>query len=115
MGSGDPHIGTIAGDLPEGEAVFAHLVDAVTRIIDSGRAREEEPVRAAAQIWSAIHGYVLLEIAGYFGGDDRGVEQVLLPLGTKLAIGAGDTPEAAARSALAVRRVTRGRGGAGSG
>jgi AcrR family transcriptional regulator len=99
--------GTIAGDLPEGEAAFAHLVGAVTRIIDSGRAREEEPVRAAAQIWSAIHGYVLLEIAGYFGADDRGVEQVLLPLSTKLAIGAGDTPEAAARSALAARRVTR--------
>src|SRR4051794_12714271 len=95
--------GGIAGDLPESEAAFAHLVGAVTRIIESGRARDEDPVRAAAQIWSAIHGYVLLEIAGYFGGDDRGVEQVLLPLGTKLAVGAGDPPEAAARSATAAR------------
>jgi len=94
------------GDLPESEAAFAQLVAAVTRIIESGRAREEEPVRAAAQIWSAVHGYVLLEIAGYFGTDDRGVEQVLLPLGTKLAVGAGDAPEAAARSAavIAARR-----------
>jgi AcrR family transcriptional regulator len=102
--------GAGTGDLPESEAAFAHLVEAVTRIIESGRAREEEPVRAAAQIWSAIHGYVLLEIAGYFGEDDRGVEQVLLPLGMKLAIGAGDTPEAAARSATVIaarRAVTR--------
>jgi AcrR family transcriptional regulator len=99
---------TIAGDLPESEAAFTHLVDAVRRIIDSGRARQEDPVRAAAQIWSAVHGYVLLEIAGYFGTDDRGVEQILLPLGTKLAIGAGDTAEAAGRSATAARRaVTR--------
>jgi AcrR family transcriptional regulator len=96
-----------AGDLPESEAAFAHLVGAVTRIIASGRARAEEPARAAAQIWSAIHGYVLLEIAGYFGTDGRGVEEVLLPLGVKLAIGAGDTPEAAARSAalIAARRT----------
>ncbi|MDN3356715.1 TetR/AcrR family transcriptional regulator [Actinomadura sp. DC4] len=90
----------LADDLPEGEAAFAHLVKAVTRIIESGRAREEDPARAAAQIWSAIHGYVLLEIAGYFGGD--GVEQILLPLGMKLATGAGDTAEAAARSAAEV-------------
>jgi AcrR family transcriptional regulator len=95
--------GDHTGDLPESEAAFAHLVGAVTRVIESGRAREEDPVPAAEQIWSAMHGYVLLEIAGYFGKDDYGVEQVLLPLGTKLAIGAGDTPEAAARSALAAR------------
>ena len=95
--------GDYTGDLPESEAAFAHLVGAVTRIIESGRAREEDPVPAAEQIWSAIHGYVLLEIAGYFGADDYGVEKVLLPLGTKLAIGAGDTPEAAARSAAAAR------------
>src|SRR3569833_302186 len=96
-----------AGDLPESEAAFAHLVGAVTRIIASGRARAGVPARAAAQIWSAIHGYVLLEIAGYFGTDGRGDEEVLLPLGVKLAIGAGDTPEAAARSAalIAARRT----------
>lgn len=101
----DLSAGGIAGDLPESGAAFAHLVGAVTRIIESGRAREEDPVRAAAQIWSAIHGYVLLEIAGYFGETGRGVEQVLLPLGTKLAIGAGDAPEAATRSRRAVDRT----------
>ncbi len=108
----DLTVSAISSDLPEGQAAFGHLLDAVRRIIESGRARQEDPVRAAAQIWSAIHGYVLLEIAGYFGEEDGGVEGVLLPLGVKLAVGAGDDPEAAARSAalIAGRRARRGPG-----
>jgi AcrR family transcriptional regulator len=96
----DLTVSAVSSDLPEGQAAFDQLVLAVTRIIEEGRARtEEDPVRAAAQMWSAVHGYVLLEIAGYFGEDDRGVEGILLPMATKLAIGAGDSREAAERAA----------------
>lgn len=91
-------------DLAEGQTAFQHLVTALTRVIDSGRTRKEDPKRAAAQVWSAIHGYVLLEIAGFFGRDGRGVEQVLQPLGISLAVGLGDTVRAATRSARAVQR-----------
>lgn len=88
----------VGHDLPEGRAAFAQLVEAVTRVIESGSC-EEEPAAAAAQIWSAIHGYVLLEIAGFFGDDGDAVERLLLPLGTKLAVGIGVAPEHAARCA----------------
>jgi AcrR family transcriptional regulator len=103
QGGKDPVTSTVGNDLPEGQAAFAQLVDAVTRVIQGGPCKEE-PVAAAAQIWSAIHGYVLLEIAGFFGRDGDSVERLLLPLGTKLVIGLGVTPEHAARCARLVTR-----------
>ena len=86
-------------DLPEGRTAFGLLIDAVTRVGESGRVRPEDPAIAAAHVWSAVHGYVLLEMAGYFGDD--GVERVLVPLAVKLAVGSGDTVEAATRSVRA--------------
>ena len=73
-------------DMPEGAAAFGHLVNGVARIRPAG---DEEPARVAAQLWSAIHGFVLLETAGYFGPDGQGLTQVWLPLGVKLATGPG--------------------------
>lgn len=93
--------------LPEGRAAFAILIDAVTRVIEAGRARREDPAITAAHVWSSVHGYVLLEMAGYFG--DHGVEDVLVPLAVKLAVGSGDTVEAATRSVrAALARRTEG-------
>jgi AcrR family transcriptional regulator len=92
------HATALSGELPEGRAAYAQLVETVERVIASGRIRRADAEQAAAQIWSAIHGYVLLEIAGFFDGR-QGVEQVLGPLGVTLVVGLGDTPEAAERSA----------------
>jgi AcrR family transcriptional regulator len=97
---------TNAADTAERVAAFAHLVNAVSRIIGVVDT-DEEPTEVAAQVWSAIHGYVLLEIAGYFGHDGRGLTQVLLPLGIKLVTGGGHPTEAvleSARIAAARRR-----------
>lgn len=82
----------------EGREAFSHIVDASARAIEAGRFREAEPAEVAAQLWSSVHGYVTLEIAGHFGADGEGVNQVLLPLGVTLAIGLGDTPESVTRS-----------------
>ncbi|MCO5967773.1 TetR-like C-terminal domain-containing protein [Actinoallomurus soli] len=90
---------SVGNDLPEGQTAFGRLVTAVTRVMEASGACEEKPDAAAAQIWSAIHGYVLLEIAGFFDGDDDPVECHLLPLGTKLAVGIGAAPDHAARCA----------------
>lgn len=54
---------TVAGTsttLEEGQATFGHLVDAVTKLLEAGHIRREEPVVVAGQLWSALHGYVLL-------------------------------------------------------
>jgi AcrR family transcriptional regulator len=91
-----------SGEFPEGREAFGLLVRAVARVIEAGEGSAEDPVRAASQIWSAAHGYVLLEIAGYFGPPGRGVKTVFLPLAVKVISGLGHSQEAVWRSA---RRV----------
>lgn len=102
----NPALQAVVSPLPEGQAAFAQLVTAVRRITDAGGPCGEEPAAAAAQLWSAVHGNVLLEIAGFFAGGD-GVERFLLPLLTKLAVGIGAAPGDAARCA---RLLAAGRG-----
>jgi hypothetical protein len=63
---------------------------------------------AAGQVLSATHGYVLLEIAGAFGHEDRGRE-VIGSLAVNLIVALGDEREAAQRSlgaALAARELS---------
>ncbi|MCE5287994.1 MAG: WHG domain-containing protein, partial [Nocardiaceae bacterium] len=56
----------------------------------------------AAQLWSFVHGYVTLELAGHFEEFDDPAVQVLLPMGVTFAVGLGDTREQAKRSHAAV-------------
>jgi AcrR family transcriptional regulator len=90
----------------EGRRAFDLLTEATTRAIDAGRFHPGEPYVAAAQLWSGLHGYVTLEIAGYFGEEGRGVEQVFAPFGITLAVGLGDDREAAERSMGVVARTS---------
>lgn len=84
------------GKKGEGRAAFGFLLDATTRAIDAGRFRPVDPLVAAAQLWSAVHGYVTLEISGHFG--DTGVELILRPLSVTISLGLGDTLEETTRS-----------------
>jgi AcrR family transcriptional regulator len=93
---------TASGEFPEGRDAFGLLTRAVERVIEAGDGSGEDPVSAASQIWSAAHGYVLLEIAGYFGPPGRGMTTVFLPLAVKVISGLGHSQEAVWRSA---RRV----------
>lgn len=76
--------------LPEGSTAFGILANLAGRAAEAGRVTVPDPVAFAAQIWSAIHGYVLLEMAGFFGTEGNGTGEVLLPLTIGLLVGAGD-------------------------
>jgi AcrR family transcriptional regulator len=93
--------GRTSTELPEGHDAFTHLVDCAARAMTAGRFRIADATLAAAQLWSALHGFVALEIAGFYGGDDHAVGEVLLPMAVSLAIGMGDAPTGAQYSALA--------------
>ena len=59
---------TLAGTistLPEGQAAFDVMVQAVNRVKEAGQIDAVDPVLAAGQFLSATHGYVLLEMAGH--------------------------------------------------
>lgn len=86
--------------LPEVNAAFEQHVETVRRVMAAGRIRRGDPVAVAAQIWSMLHGYVLLETIGVFGRD--GVPNVLGPAAVNLLVGLGDRREAAERSLLSL-------------
>ena len=63
-----------------GEEAFAQLRDAVTRAMELGALRKGDPSAVAGQFWSALHGYVMLELAGYHQVTDDPEHDVLWPM-----------------------------------
>jgi AcrR family transcriptional regulator len=89
----DLTVGDSPSALPEGTTAFGILAELAQRAADDGRVDVPDVVAFAAQIWSAIHGYVLLEMAGFFGTEGKGLGEVLAPLTIALLVGAGDERE----------------------
>jgi hypothetical protein len=78
---------------------FAHVVRGVHRCMLAGRIAAGSPaddatvVATAAQFWAAVHGFVMLELAGYYGAQGSAVGPVLAALTTNLLVALGDSPE----------------------
>jgi AcrR family transcriptional regulator len=78
---------------------FAHVVRGVHRCMLAGRIAAGSPsddgtvVAIATQFWSSIHGFVMLELAGFYGAHGSAVGPVLAALTTNLLISLGDSPE----------------------
>jgi AcrR family transcriptional regulator len=78
---------------------FAHVVRGVHRCMLAGRIAEGSAsddatvVAIAAQFWSSIHGFVMLELAGFYGAQGSAVRPVLASLMANLLISLGDSPE----------------------
>jgi AcrR family transcriptional regulator len=78
---------------------FAHVVRGVHRSMLAGRiapgssSDDATVVAIAAQFWASIHGFVMLELAGYYGAQGSAVRPVLGALTTNLLISLGDSPE----------------------
>lgn len=89
-------------EIEQGYPSFAHVVRGVHRCMLAGRLRAAAPTEAivatAAQFWSLIHGFVLLELAGFYGDDGTAVEPVLAAMTANLLVALGDSPEHVKRS-----------------
>jgi AcrR family transcriptional regulator len=95
---------TVAGtisQLAEEQAAFGIMIRSLQRIKDVGRIDEVDPALAAGQFLSATHGYVLAEMAGYFGDAGQGLAWVLGPLAISLMVGLGADKEDVERSITA--------------
>jgi AcrR family transcriptional regulator len=83
---------------------FAHVVRGVHRSMQAGRiaagsaADDATVVAIAGQFWASIHGFVMLELAGYYGAQGSAVGSVLAALTTNLLVALGDSPERARES-----------------
>ena len=83
---------------------FAHVVRGVHRCMLAGRisagAADDDAtvVATAAQFWALIHGFVMLELAGYYGDEGSAVTPVLAAMTSNLLVALGDSPERVAQS-----------------
>lgn len=83
---------------------FANVVRPVHRSTLAGRITVCSPdddaaiVATAAQFWALTHGFVMLELAGYYGDDGTAIAPVLGSMTSKLLVALGDSPERVTRS-----------------
>jgi len=82
-----------ADERERGRYTFEEIVETSGRAVEQGRLRPAEPLAIASQLWTAMHGYVMLDVGGYFG--ENGVEHVLVPMFVSLLSGLGADPDAA--------------------
>jgi AcrR family transcriptional regulator len=81
-----------SGRSEEFQAVYAHLVQACARLVGSGRVRsDEDPEAVASQLWSAVHGFVTLELGDHFAQFPDPGRQVFQPMMVNVLVGLGDT------------------------
>ncbi len=78
---------------------FAHVVRVVQRSMRAGRitlgsgADDAAVIATAAQFWASVHGFVMLELAGFYGDDGAAVTPVLDSMTSNLFVALGDSPE----------------------
>ncbi|YCU74498.1 TetR/AcrR family transcriptional regulator [Mycobacteroides abscessus] len=84
----------------------AYLFRCVQRAMAAGRidGSPEDAAKVAAtaaKFWTVMHGFVMLELAGFWGEDGAAVGPVLASMTTDLLVALGDTPERLNSSAAA--------------
>ncbi|ORW13646.1 TetR family transcriptional regulator [Mycobacterium lacus] len=87
-------------EIEQRDPSFAHVVRGVRRSIVAGRITaagsaddDAKVVATAAQFWALIHGFVMLELAGFYGDEGTAVGPVLGAMTTNLLVALGDSPE----------------------
>lgn len=76
-------------ELEVGMAAFDQLVALVERAMDLGALRPGDPRAVASQFWTALHGYVVLEIADFYRHIEDPEAVVLWPMLTNLLASLG--------------------------
>jgi AcrR family transcriptional regulator len=90
---------------------FAHVVRAVHRSILAGRITacsaddDAAVVATASQFWTLIHGFVMLDLAGYYGDESVALAPVLGAMTTNLLVALGDSPERVKQSLQSALRA----------
>lgn len=81
------------------DEAYAVLLGACDQLVRAGRIEVDDAEQVAAELWSAVHGFVMLEGASHFVRFDDPVQSVLAPMAINHFVGMGDTRARAERSA----------------
>jgi len=88
-------------ELLQGADAFEAFHGIVRRVFAAGRAAHGAPYDAAVQMWMALHGVVLLDLAGYLEAMPAVTADPFVGLLRTVMVGLGDQADRAAASAAA--------------
>lgn len=84
-------------------ASYSYLVGGCERLIKGKGVRKMAPDLMAAQLWSTLHGFIMLELGGHFAATSNPPAEILVPMCINLIVGLGaDRERAQASSATAL-------------
>jgi AcrR family transcriptional regulator len=66
-------------EMSEGRYTFDALVASTQRVIDAGIWKASDAEAVAGQLWCSLHGFVMLELAGYYAGAPGAADPAMLP------------------------------------
>ncbi|KAA8554006.1 MULTISPECIES: TetR/AcrR family transcriptional regulator [Pseudomonas] len=73
----------------EYKMTYSVLVKACTRLVDKKCIRKVDPSLVALQLWSAAHGFIMLELGGHFTDVADPPSEILVPMCNNIVIGLG--------------------------
>lgn len=82
-------------------ASYSFLLGKCARLVGTKGVRKMEPDLMAAQLWGAMHGFIMLELGGYFAAATNPAFEVLVPMCVNLIVGMGANRKIAESSAAA--------------
>ncbi len=84
---------------PAFKVSYAYLFGECSRLVETRCVRPVDPTLIAVQFWSALHGFIMLELGGHFVDVAEPSTEVLVPMCINLVVGLGAMPEKAQAAA----------------
>ena len=81
------------------KASYGYLRGECLRMIDEQSVRKIDPDLMATQLWSMLHGFIMLELGNYFSAVENPPVSILLPMCVNLIVGLGADRQRAEASA----------------
>jgi hypothetical protein len=95
----------LCGQSPSFRAAYAFLLQGCARLVRATCVRKVDPDLMALQFWSALHGFIMLDLGGHFAHIPVPVTEVLVPMCVSMVVGMGakrDNAETSAAVAVAL-------------
>jgi hypothetical protein len=78
---------------------YSHLRQECVNLIEAKYIRDIDPDVMAAQLWSALHGFIMLELGQHFTSCSNPTTEILIPMCINLIVGLGAEAQIAENAA----------------
>lgn len=79
----------LSGQSASFQAAYAYLRNGCARLVDARCVRQADPDLIAMQFWSALHGFIMLDLGGHFVQVDDPSSDILIPMCINMVVGLG--------------------------